>query len=60
MPAVLGFAEIALREKHHVSSSRFKSAMLDLTTYRAIDPTLKLNASGCNSAEIRVNWLYML
>lgn len=37
-PAVLGFAEIALREKHLDSSASFKSAMLGVTTYRAIDP----------------------
>ncbi len=37
-PAVLGFAEIALREKHRRSSASFKSAMLGLTTYKAIDP----------------------
>ena len=37
-PAVLGFAEIALREKHRRSSASFKSAMLGITTYKAIDP----------------------
>lgn len=37
-PAVLGFAEIALREKHRRSSASFRSAMLGLTTYKAIDP----------------------
>jgi len=31
-PAVLGFAEIALREKHRRSSASFKSAMLGATT----------------------------
>ena len=39
-PAVLGFAEIALREKHRSSDARFKSAMLGLTTYKAIDPVV--------------------
>ncbi|HZS79920.1 MAG TPA: hypothetical protein VFA14_00595 [Herbaspirillum sp.] len=39
-PAVLGFAEIALHEKHRVSSSSFKSAMLGLTIYKAIDPVV--------------------
>lgn len=37
-PAVLGFGEIALREKHRRSSASFKSAMLGITTYKAIDP----------------------
>ncbi len=37
-PAVLGFAEIALREKHRESSASSKSALLGLTTYKAIDP----------------------
>lgn len=37
-PAVLGFAEIALREKHSGSSASFKSAVVGLTTYKAIDP----------------------
>lgn len=39
-PAVLGFAEIALREKHRHSSASFKSALLGLTTYKAIDPVV--------------------
>ena len=39
-PALLGFAEIALREKHEESSSSFKSALLGLTTYKAIDPVV--------------------
>lgn len=37
-PALLGFAEIALHEKHEQSSHSFKSALLGLTTYTAIDP----------------------
>ena len=40
IPALLGFAEVALREKHRESRSSFKSAMLGLTTYRAIDPVV--------------------
>ena len=39
-PALLGFAEIALREKHEKSSSSFKSALVGLTTYKAIDPVV--------------------
>lgn len=39
-PALLGFAEIALREKHRSSSASFKSALLGLTTYKAIDPVV--------------------
>jgi len=45
-PAVLGFAEFALHEKHQHSSSSFKSWMFGLTTYRALDPlVLSLTAS---------------
>jgi len=39
-PALLGFAEIALREKHHSNSASFKSALLGFTTYKAIDPVV--------------------
>lgn len=39
-PAVLGFAEVALREKHRESSRSFKSALLGVTTYKAIDPVV--------------------
>lgn len=39
-PALLGFAEIALREKHEESSSSFKSTLVGLTTYKAIDPVV--------------------
>lgn len=39
-PAVLGFAEVALREKRRQSSASFKSALLGLTTYKAIDPVV--------------------
>lgn len=37
-PALLGFAEIALREKHRTSGASFQSAMVGATTYKAIDP----------------------
>lgn len=37
-PALLGFAEIALREKHTTSDSSFHSAMLGFTAHTAIDP----------------------
>ena len=36
--AFLGFAEVALREKHSEDSASFKSWMLGATTYHAIDP----------------------
>jgi hypothetical protein len=39
-PALLGFAEIALSEKHASSNARFKSAMLGISTYKAIDPVV--------------------
>lgn len=39
-PAVLGFLEVALREKHRESSSSFKSALLGVTTYTAMDPVV--------------------
>lgn len=39
-PALLGFAELALREKHSQSSHSFKSFLFGLTTYRAIDPVV--------------------
>lgn len=39
-PAILGFGEIALREKHSESSASFKSAMFGLTPYKAIDPVV--------------------
>ena len=37
-PALLGFAEIALAEKQRESMAYLKSALLGLTTYKAIDP----------------------
>jgi hypothetical protein len=37
-PALLGFAEIALRETHRHTSASFKSALVGMTTYKAIDP----------------------
>jgi hypothetical protein len=39
-PAVLGFAELALAEKHREDTASFKSAMLGVTTYKAIDPVV--------------------
>lgn len=39
-PTLLGFAEIALREQHEKNSSSFKSALVGLTTYKAIDPVV--------------------
>ena len=39
-PALLGFVEVALREKHFSASNSFRSAMLGLTTYKAIDPAV--------------------
>lgn len=39
-PALLGFAEIALREKHTQGNSSFKSGLVGLTTYKAIDPVV--------------------
>jgi hypothetical protein len=39
-PALLGFAEFALREKHEKSSSSLKSALMGITTYKAIDPVV--------------------
>ena len=37
-PALLGFAEVALAENHRRDTASFKSAMLGVTTYKAIDP----------------------
>jgi len=39
-PALLGFTEVALREKHRRNSASFKSALLGFTTYKAIDPVV--------------------
>lgn len=39
-PAVLGFAEVALAEKHRRDSASFKSALLGVTAYKAIDPVV--------------------
>jgi len=39
-PALLGFVEVALREKHRTNSASFKSALLGFTTYKAIDPVV--------------------
>lgn len=37
-PALLGFAEIALTEKMREDRASFKSTMIGMTTYKAIDP----------------------
>ncbi len=39
-PAVLAFAEIALREQHRYSSADMKSALFGVTIYKAIDPVV--------------------
>ena len=39
-PAVLGFAELALREKQRNTSASFKTTMLGVTAYKAIDPVV--------------------
>jgi hypothetical protein len=40
LPGVVGFGEVALREKHIKSNASFKSWMLGATTYKAIDPVV--------------------
>lgn len=40
LPGVLGFAEVALAEKHRESSSFLQSALIGLTAYKAIDPVV--------------------
>lgn len=45
-PALLGFAEFSLAEKHRESMAYLKSALFGLTTYKAIDPVaLSLTAA---------------
>jgi hypothetical protein len=39
-PALLGFAEVALAERHRHDSAHLRSALLGLTTYHAIDPVV--------------------
>ncbi len=39
-PALLGFIEAAVREKHRTSSASLKSWMVGFTTYTAIDPVV--------------------
>jgi hypothetical protein len=39
-PAVLVFAELAVRERHMSSSKSFKSMMVGTTAYKAIDPVV--------------------
>ncbi len=45
-PALLGFAELALAEKHRHDTASFKSAMLGVTTYKAIDPIVLSLTAG--------------
>ena len=52
-PALLGFAEIALREKRFHRSTSFKSTLLGLTTYKAIDPVV-LSLTGAYRFNQRV------
>lgn len=52
-PALLGFAEIALREKHRGSSASFKSAMLGITAYKAIDPVVFSLTAGYRFSQTR-------
>jgi hypothetical protein len=39
-PALLGFLELAVNEKHRYDNAWFKSALCGLTTYKAIDPVV--------------------
>lgn len=39
-PGLVGFSEIALLEKSHSVTSQFKSGMIGLTAYKAIDPVV--------------------
>ncbi len=39
-PGLIGFSQIALMEKTHNTSSQFKSAMIGLAAYKAIDPVV--------------------
>lgn len=45
-PALLGFAELALDEKHRHDTASFRSAMLGVTTYHAIDPVVLSLTAG--------------
>jgi hypothetical protein len=39
-PALLGFAEVALHERHQERRARFKSTIAGVTLYRAVDPVV--------------------
>lgn len=52
-PAVLTFAELALAEKHRHDTASLKSAMLGLTTYRAIDPVVLSLTAGYRLSQSR-------
>lgn len=52
-PALLGFAEVALHEKNHESNSSFKSWMLGLTAYKAIDPVVISLTTGYRFSQSR-------
>lgn len=52
-PALLGFAEIALREKHRSDSASFKSVLLGFTTYHAIDPVVFSLTAGYRHHQAR-------
>jgi hypothetical protein len=54
-PAVLAFGEVALREKHRHSSASFKSAMLGMTTYKAIDPVVFSLTGACRVNQARTD-----
>jgi hypothetical protein len=58
-PALLGFVEVALLEKHSEDTASLKSAMLGITTYRAIDPVVfsltaayRFNSSRQNGGQV--------
>lgn len=46
-PAVLGFAEFSIYEKHRTTSANFKSAMVGMTIYKAIDPVIFSLTGAC-------------
>ncbi|WP_302172939.1 hypothetical protein [uncultured Hydrogenophaga sp.] len=52
-PALLAFAEVALREKHQLSTSAFRSALVGLTTYKAIDPVVLSLTAAYRINEVR-------
>ncbi len=52
-PALLVFTELALAEKQRYDTASFKSAMLGLTTYHAIDPIVFSLTAGCRLNQSR-------